>query len=695
MVVTRESSGMERAGGDDELPIDIHYAQLNDWLVDRKKVAKDWRAKLGALHAKTAALARQIPPSLARVSAPGVVPHHHLEDGEASRWDYFRAVAVRDAILRGAASDPINPEEGEEDGRETNGDDPSSGAAAASSAGPRVTRGLFGRLAGKAKEWDDVVRAYERDGLHLPEAGLTLVQGVDYDVPYHRAQAAKRAKQLQDLDRREGEYTRSIAAAREKCHAACRDVGVPEAAAIARGGAGFAAHLARVAAGVEALHVKPPHPKQGEPPGQPSTQPAAHLDAVFSNAAEAARAPEVGEAVAHYAAWMGFAHRRKDATPEALLPSLGALRAYDANATIPAARGEDAGGVVVGEGGGGGGSAHRVEVPAGGIDWDIGGDPAGSTGADNGGAVGVVSVPAGGIDWDLGAMTLDAGASGEVDAPGGGGGIDWDLGDAVAAETGDGGGGGGIDWGIDVAEGGGGIDWGIDVAEDGASGGGGVAEIDWDIGDVTVEVSGGGVGVEVEASGDDAALDAAGGAGEASSVETSGDRPFYMRLEDRDFRAAVVDDLLELRAFLAQRASDLRGAHEATTLLSSAPPEVQSVAGADALTALAEAVQAPVDILRSDAARRLLLISTSGRYRERLAAELEAKAALEGKVLGALRELEEKRAGTRQSHARSVARAEALCQALREVKAAVEGIVSKQYKGRATNVIGQISNVLG
>jgi hypothetical protein len=36
---------------------------------------------------------------------------------------------------------------------------------------------LFGRLAGKAKEWDDVVKSYERDSLHLPEAGLTLMQG--------------------------------------------------------------------------------------------------------------------------------------------------------------------------------------------------------------------------------------------------------------------------------------------------------------------------------------------------------------------------------------------------------------------------------------------------------------------------------------------------------------------------------------
>ena len=47
------------------------------------------------------------------------------------------------------------------------------------------------------------------------------------------------------------------------------------------------------------------------------------------------------------------------------------------------------------------------------------------------------------------------------------------------------------------------------------------------------------------------------------------------------------------------------------------------------------------------------------------------------------------------SHKQSMARGDALCKALREVKGAVENIISKQYKGRATNVIGEINNVLG
>ena len=43
---------------DDDLPIDVHYDKLIDWLVDRKKVAKDWRKKLAGVHAKLSELAR-------------------------------------------------------------------------------------------------------------------------------------------------------------------------------------------------------------------------------------------------------------------------------------------------------------------------------------------------------------------------------------------------------------------------------------------------------------------------------------------------------------------------------------------------------------------------------------------------------------------------------------------------------------
>ena len=605
MVVSREAEGHDRPEA--ELPIDIHYAKLVDWLVDRKKISADWRKKLAAVHAKMAELTRALPATLARAVGPGVPdPALLAADGEPPRWDYFRAVVVRDRILAGASAEPSeDPADGDDAG---DGDGAKPAAAA-------PTRGLFGRLAGKAKAWDDVVRAYERDALHLPEAALTMTRGVDYDLPHHRAAVAKCAKQLQDLDRREGEYRRGATAARDAFVAACADLGVAPEARSRPGG--FAAAVATLTDG---------------------------LDDVFRDAAAAARAEPVGEAAAHYTEWIAWAHGR-DATVEELLPSLARLLAFADDDPEPAddvQPGANEGGFSVG-------GDERPGANEGG--FSVGGD---ATPAE------IVAPPAGGIDWDLGDVTVeDESAPGTVEPPAGG--IDWDL---------------------DVGEG-----------DASGSGSGAPAEIDWNVeAEIVVEDAGGGVDSDSRANVDDDAT-AATVVGLDGIAASSSARPFSAVLARRAFRAGAVDDLLELRAFLRQRASDLRG-KEATTLLSSAPASIRANVSPDAMSSLADACEAPVRVLRRDAARRALLVSTSARFRDRLAARLEAKGALEGKLLAALGDVDERRAETRLRRSQAAARAETTRRALRDVKSTVEAFVSKQYEGRATNVIGEINTAL-
>ena len=650
MVVSREAEGHDRPEA--ELPIDIHYAKLVDWLVDRKKISADWRKKLAAVHAKMAELTRALPATLARATGPGVPdPALLAADGEPPRWDYFRAVVVRDRILAGASAEPSEQADGGDGG------DGAPGAPGGEPAAAAPTRGLFGRLAGKAKAWDDVVRAYERDALHLPEAALTMTRGVDYDLPHHRGAVAKCAKQLQDLDRREGEYRRGAAAARDAFVAACADLGVAPESRSRPGG--FAAAVATLTDG---------------------------LDAVFRDAAAAARAESVGEAAAHYAEWIAWAHGR-DATVEELLPSLARLRAFADDDPEPAdaeEQGADQGGFSVGgdagagAGEGGfsvGGDATPAEIvapPAGGIDWDIG---VGGGEGEVDSAPEVVAPPAGGIDWDLGDVAAeDESAPGVVEPPAGG-----------------------IDWGIDV--GGEGEGDGDGSGSGSGSGSGAPVEIDWNIeAEIVVEDAGGGADSDPRANVNDDATAAALAGPDSASVSASATaassrRPFSAVLARQAFRAGVVDDLLELRAFLRQRASDLRG-KEATTLLASAPASIRARVSPESMSSLAESCEAPVRVLRRDAARRALLVSTSARFRERLAAQLEAKGALEGKLLGALGDVDERRAEARLRRSQAAARAETTRRALRDVKSAVEAIVSKQYKGRATNVIGEINTAL-
>lgn len=46
-------------------------------------------------------------------------------------------------------------------------------------------------------------------GVFIGEAAQTMIQNVDYEVPYLRKQMAKCSQQMADAERRHGEYVRS------------------------------------------------------------------------------------------------------------------------------------------------------------------------------------------------------------------------------------------------------------------------------------------------------------------------------------------------------------------------------------------------------------------------------------------------------------------------------------------------------
>ena len=285
---------------DDDLPIDVHYDKLIDWLVDRKKVSKDWRKKLAGVHAKLSELARDLPNTLTKTHGLGV-PDSSLVDnvGDPQRWDYFRAVLVRDRIVAGAdlredrsKSDPDGS--AFPDVPHANATDPSrdDDTEKETEKEKEKTRGLFGRLTGKAKAWDDVVRMYEKDALHLPECGSTMTRFADYDAPFARREKERLAKQLGDAERREAEHRRSAAAAKEKFAKMCFDVfGTEKGATIAEsvdGDKNDKNDLSFFQSLVDGL--------------------ADGLDAVFDAAVAAARSDAVGEAAEHYARWTDWAH---------------------------------------------------------------------------------------------------------------------------------------------------------------------------------------------------------------------------------------------------------------------------------------------------------------------------------------------------------------------------------------------------
>ena len=599
---------------DDDLPVDIHHRKFAQWLVDRRKAPKDWHDKLQAILLKVDALARNLPATLTRCTGECVPDPHILapSDGvEPVRWDYYRARLVRDKIIAGASTvkDATNDAESALSGAFSGADTAVHDASKETT--ETRTRGLFGRLAGKAREWDDIVRMYERDNIHLAEAQMTMNQLVDYDIPHHKSHAQRRGKQLADLERRESEHRRAAVVAAERFIATCTDVGVSPLDATCAGGEGFAAALDRRLSD--------------------------RLDTIFAECAAAARTDAVGEAMEHYAQWTRWAHGIDAAGIDGgLLPSLACIRGYeDGDLLLSDDDEDDIAEIAV------------VGVPvAGGDDDDdeLEGFP-GASGKEAAAAVPAGDAPKeGGIDWDIGAQSTptEGGESPGGESPGGPVSIDWDIGDVVVERV-----------------------------------GGGESITDVPIADVPI---------------------ASASSSPDSAVPREGEikpqpRLFHAKLARQAFRAAFVDDLLELRAFLSQRSADVRH-KECAALLASAPASIAAYQSCDALTKLAELVWRPVAVLREPSALRSLMIRTSGRYKSRLVMDLEHKAGAEGRSLKMRTDAEAKKAECRLELARCNARLDECRRALREVKVSIECAVSKMFKGRRVNVMGEIGNAI-
>jgi hypothetical protein len=102
----------------EELPIDVPYKKLAEWLSSRQKLVADWSKRLAAIAAKASDCFKELGPDVTS----------QLKDGADSPLDYMRAVEIRDLLAKTAE------------------------------------RTLFGGLSGPAAEWDKIVKAYEKGG---------------------------------------------------------------------------------------------------------------------------------------------------------------------------------------------------------------------------------------------------------------------------------------------------------------------------------------------------------------------------------------------------------------------------------------------------------------------------------------------------------------------------------------------------
>lgn len=79
----------------------------------------------------------------------------------------------------------------------------------------------------RMKEWQDIVKLYERDNLYLAEAASRLARNVNYEVPFLKKQAAKCLQLQEEADKKEADSHKSAASIRNEYTAQCKLLGVP------------------------------------------------------------------------------------------------------------------------------------------------------------------------------------------------------------------------------------------------------------------------------------------------------------------------------------------------------------------------------------------------------------------------------------------------------------------------------------
>ncbi|XP_014299530.2 CDK5 regulatory subunit-associated protein 3 [Microplitis demolitor] len=89
------------------------------------------------------------------------------------------------------------------------------------------SKNFFGRYGSKRmKDWQEIIRLYEKDDVYLAEAAQMLIRNINYEIPSLKKQINKLDQTKRELERKMSEYKKSEMIARSEFRTLCKNLGI-------------------------------------------------------------------------------------------------------------------------------------------------------------------------------------------------------------------------------------------------------------------------------------------------------------------------------------------------------------------------------------------------------------------------------------------------------------------------------------
>lgn len=164
------------------LPIDIYYNKLLDWLLDRRHCDVQWQTAVLEIREKINVAIQDMPP---------VDEITQLLSG--TYINYFHCIRIVEQLKVSESA----------------------------------TKNIFGGYSSKRmKDWQEIVRLYEKNNVNLAEAAHLLIRNVNYEIPSLKRQIGKCQQTQRECTRKESEYSSNALSFKEKYQSVCKQMSI-------------------------------------------------------------------------------------------------------------------------------------------------------------------------------------------------------------------------------------------------------------------------------------------------------------------------------------------------------------------------------------------------------------------------------------------------------------------------------------